>query len=357
VHPWQKQRYILSQFTRLIAQHTLIDLGEIKGDWFAQQSIRTLSSHSPECPFDMKTALTILNTSCYRGIPGDLIALGPQLSCWLEETVVQDPFLTKCGLKVQKEVAGVFCPHPFQSQVKGGAYRYQEMLGCIWRERAEHVVAQDEQVMTLACLMQEDYKKDSCIDALIRLSGLDAKTWLKRLFQHVFIPLYHLMCRYGVGLVAHGQNITLVLKEHVPVGCTIKDFHGDLRLFEEVFPENERLPEPIRNTLTKLPARYLLHDLLTGNLVSTMRFISPKLKQSAVQEADFYAWLGEEVRRYQASFPQMASRFVLFDVLTDTIEKVCINQVRFKIGYSDSDERPLPALGTPMPNPLLAKAS
>jgi len=33
---------------------------------------------------------------------------------------------------------------------------------------------------------------------------------------------------------------------------------------------------------------------------------------------------------------------------------VCINRARFRIGYGDSNERPLPDLGEPLMNPLAA---
>lgn len=40
------------------------------------------------------------------------------------------------------------------------------------------------------------------------------------------IPFYHLLCRYGVALIAHGQNVTLVMKDYVPQRILLKDFEG-----------------------------------------------------------------------------------------------------------------------------------
>ena len=57
------------------------------------------------------------------------------------------------------------------------------------------------------------------------------------MFKHVVVPIYHLMAKYGVGIVAHGQNVTLVLEDNFPAGCLIKDFHGDLRLIDQPFEE------------------------------------------------------------------------------------------------------------------------
>ncbi|MFP1592810.1 IucA/IucC family C-terminal-domain containing protein [Escherichia coli] len=53
----------------------------------------------------------------------------------------------------------------------------------------------------------------------------------------VVVPLYHLLCRYGVALIAHEQNITLAMKEGVPQRVLLKDFQGDMRLVKEEFPK------------------------------------------------------------------------------------------------------------------------
>ncbi len=353
VHPWQYQRFLTGQYASLFANKTIIDLGELGPAWYAQQSIRTLSSSSQDVGFDAKTALSILNTSCYRGIPGKFIVQGPKLSAWLKQLANEDSTLKSCGLHVQQEVAGFYCPHPYQSQIEQGPYRYQEMLGCIWRERAEHILSVRQRPITMAALMQTDLHGEPLIGALIKKSAIDIEPWLEKLFFHVVIPVYHLMCRYGVGLVAHGQNITLVLEDHQPAGCIIKDFHGDLRIVDQDFMELDSLAPEIRDTLTRLPANYLIHDLLTGHFVTVLRFISPKIAALGLSEIQFYRLLKQVINTYQAQHPHLSDRFTQFNLLTPDINKVCINRVRFKIGYGDSDERPLPDIGKPIKNPLM----
>lgn len=353
VHPWQHQRFLSSQFATLFASGDLVDLGESGPQWLAQQSIRTLSASDPGVPFDAKTALTILNTSCYRGIPGKFIVQGPQLSAWLAKLAASDATLKRQGLYVQQEVAGFFCEQPYQTQIAKGPYRYHEQLGCIWRERAESVIGDHCRPITMAALMQTDAEGMPLIQALVERSGISPAQWLTQMFEHVVVPLYHLMCQYGVGLVAHGQNITLVLENDAPVGCTIKDFHGDLRLVDQEFVELESLDDDIRHTLTKLPAEHLVHDLLTGHFVTVLRFISPKVTGMGVSELSFYRLLRQVIEDYQQQHPELRHRFKQFDLLSPTIAKVCVNRVRFKIGYGDSDERPLPDIGEPIANPLM----
>lgn len=362
IHPWQYQRFIRIQFQDYFEDERLIDLGSSQALWQPQQSIRTLSALSPETKFDVKTAVTILNTSCYRGIPGKYIQQGAAISTWLADIASNDPLLNSRGLMVQQELGGIFVSHPYQSKVEG-AYRYNEMLGCIWRERAESVINSEQRPMSMATLMQDDGKGNACILALIDASGLSQEQWLTQLFRHVVIPLYHLMCQYGVGLVAHGQNVTLTLENNQPVGCIIKDFHGDLRLVDEELPELDSLDDAIKQNLTRLPAKYLVHDLLTGHFVTVLRFISPWLEATeseqnglepqGISETKFYGILAKEIQRYQAAHPHLDARFEAFNLLSEHIDKVCLNRVKFKIGYGESNQRPLPELGEPITNPLV----
>ncbi|WP_105901368.1 IucA/IucC family protein [Vibrio gangliei] len=352
VHPWQLQRYLKSQFLQYFVESKLIELGTTTVKWLPQQSIRTLTAEIPSVKVDVKTALTILNTSCYRGIPGKYIAHGARISAWLADITKQDAVLNKLGLRVQQEIGGVYCPHPYQAKIDG-PYRYQEMLGCIWRERAESLLSEHQRPLSMATLMQQDLSGMPCIEALIHLSNRTAQEWLKAMFTHVVVPIYHLMVKYGVGIVAHGQNVTLILENHFPVGCLIKDFHGDLRLIDQDFPELSTLDQDIQVNLVRLPAHYLIHDLLTGHFVTVLRFVSPMLEKSGVSEQEFYQLLTRTLQAYQAEHPELNERFKALDLLTTNIDKICLNKVRFKIGLGDSSERPLPELADPIANPLL----
>ncbi|WP_020407107.1 IucA/IucC family protein [Hahella ganghwensis] len=355
VHPWQWQRYIVIQYQSWIQSGDIVPVGELEDDYLPQQSIRTFSNLSTESGFDIKLPLTILNTSCYRGIPGKHIATGAELSRWLHCVAEVDPVLSRYMI-VQREVCGIHCGHPVQEQVPETPYRYREMLGVVWRESLESHLAPDERGILMATLMQCDAEGKSLAAEYICRSTLDPEAWLRQLFDVVVVPLYHLMSKYGVGLVAHGQNISVVLKDFVPVRMSVKDFHGDLRIVDQNFSELAAMPADVKESLTKLPAEYLIHDLVTGHFVTTLRFISPLIeKQCGVPEARFYSLLADVLKEYQRQHPELSDRYQLFPLFTDTILKVCINRVRFRIGYADSADRPVPELGTPIINPLVVE--
>ncbi len=351
VHPWQWQGMIAAQFGGEIAAGRLAPLGRFGDPFLPLQSLRTLANTARPEALHIKLPLTILNTSAWRGVPGKYMEIGADLSRWLDEVASADPALRP--VKVLKEVAGAFYPHPHYTGVEGAPYQFCEMLGAIWRESPEKDLPAGHRPMMMGALPQRDTHGRPIASALIEQSGLGTEAWLDRLFSTVFVPLYHFMCRYGVGFIAHGQNITVILDGATPVGVAVKDFQGDLDLVDQPFPELAALDPKILSTLKRRPPAHLLQHLQTGHIVSVLRFLSEALAgHDRFEERRFYAILGQAIRRYQAQNPGLAERFALFDLFAPKIPRIAINKVRFAIGYGDAGERPLPDLGTPLDNPL-----
>lgn len=342
VHPWQWARYIEVQYNKEINSGSIVPLG-IHGDFYRPQiSIRTLSNFDRPKKNDIKLPLSILNTSCVRGLPADSVRMGNEISHKLEELCSQDELLE--NVRILKERPGIVLPHEYFSQIKKIPYRYNEFLACVWRESAVSKLGTSEKAILCASLFHQDAQKNSLIGAYIKKSGATFENWLRALFETTIVPLYHLQTEYGIGLVAHGQNIVLILKDHFPVGMILKDFHGDLRLSSQLPDKGEKYFGGLKNSITNLPPRYLLHDLITGHLVTVQRFISAVMKESdGMDEEGFYSILAQVLAPYNKPSA---------DLLTETFERVLLNKVRFQIGYADSDQRPLPILGTPIKNPL-----
>ncbi len=354
VHPWQWQRFIQVHFQDWLAQGDMIHLGQLGHQFRALQSIRTLANQENLNGPNIKLPVTILNTSCYRGIPGQYIEAGAPLSNWLQNICNSDALLLKKGTQVLKEPLGVHCQHSSYSQVSDAPYRYQELLGAIFRDSVHSHLDDNENAMLVAALLQQDQQGRCLVLELIDASGLSTQEWMQAYFDSVVIPLYHLLCQYGVGLVAHGQNLTLVLENHCPKRLILKDLQGDLRIVNQDFPELQSMPEAVKEVLTKLPAEYLLHDLLTGHFVTVLRYLSALLEeQGALEEELFYRELRLSIERYQQQHSQLQTRFQMFDLLAPTIHRVCINRVRFQQGYNDRAERPVPIVGSDIVNPLI----
>ncbi len=353
VHPWQWQAHIRHHYAAEIVERRIVHLGALGDDYLPQVSLRTLSHRAQPKNLHIKLPLTVLNTSCYRGIPGQYMRCGPALSAWMQSLCDSDAELLQRQTAVLQEVAGIHVPHRLHEQVQGTPYRYREMLGVTWRQSPAAHCRDAERHMLMAALLQVDEHGDSVAKALIQASGLAAEAWLQRLFEAVVVPLYHLLCRYGIGLVAHAQNLNLMLKDNVPARVLLKDFQGDLRLASGDFPERDSLPTSAQDVLTQLPPAYIFHDLFTGHFVTVLRYLSAQLDaDSGLPEMRFYAVLADAIERYQQRHADLSERFALFDLFRARVERVCINRVRLKLGYDDSAERPTPIVGGDLDNPI-----
>nr|WP_113864994.1 IucA/IucC family siderophore biosynthesis protein [Brenneria salicis]NMN90576.1 aerobactin synthase [Brenneria salicis ATCC 15712 = DSM 30166]RBP66933.1 aerobactin synthase [Brenneria salicis ATCC 15712 = DSM 30166]RLM32097.1 aerobactin synthase IucC [Brenneria salicis ATCC 15712 = DSM 30166] len=351
-HPWQWWQKIALHFLPQLAEGEIISLGEFGDHYLAQQSLRTLTNASRRSKLDVKLPLTIYNTSCYRGIPGKYIAAGPLASRWLQQIVASDPTLNASGAVILGEPAAGYLAHSGYQTLKQAPYRYQEMLGVIWRENPSCYLHSDEQAILMATLMECDEQGQPLIGAYIAQSGLDAETWLRQLFRTTVVPLYHLLCRYGVSLIAHGQNITLAMKKGCPQRVLLKDFQGDMRLTQEDFPERHSLPDAVSAVTVRLSADYLIHDLQTGHFVTVLRFISPLTERLGISETRFYQLLAGELHAYMDGHPHLAERFALFDLFKPAIIRVVLNPVKLTFSEHDGGNRMLPNYLKDLPNPL-----
>lgn len=352
VHPWQWQQKIAIHFLPQLSRGEIVELGEFGDSYLAQQSLRTLTNISRISPFDIKLPLTVYNTSCYRGIPGKYIAAGPLASGWLKQQFAEDPTLVSSGAQILVEPAAGYMAHEGYAVLPGAPYRVQEMLGVIWRENPSCYLQEGEQAVLMAALMETDNAGRPLIDAWIQRSGLDAESWLSRMFNVVVIPFYHLMCRYGVALIAHGQNVTLVMKDAIPQRILLKDFQGDMRLVDRDFPEMASLPAAVKEVTARLSADYLIHDLQTGHFVTVLRFISRLTLRSGVSEVRFYQLLADVIQQYMVAHPAMADRFALFDLFKPQIIRVILNPVKLTFSEHDGGSRMLPNYLTDLDNPL-----
>ena len=352
VHPWQWDHVLQQAHIQDLMTGDLVLLGAFGGEYLAGPSLRTVTSLDRPGNPDLKLALTILNTSAWRGIPGKYIQHGPALSEWLQGIVHADAALAD-RVVILMERYGIWYRHPLYEQLPDSPYQHHETLGAIWRDNAKSHLKANQKAYLYAVLLHPDQDGIPLAATFAKKAGLALDQWLAKLFDHTVAPLYHLLCKYGVGFIAHGQNLTVILENNLPVGVAIKDLQGDVDLVNQTFPEQAKLPEDVREVLAQKPPEYIVHNIQTGHFVTVLRFLSSRLAQARqISESDFYQILRDSLDRYMASHPDLKERFDLFDLLKPTLPRVCINKVRFEIGYEDSGQRPLPGLGTDLVNPL-----
>ncbi|MZG58631.1 IucA/IucC family protein [Photobacterium lucens] len=353
VHPWQWTNKLSLLFIREMAEKKLIYLGKFGDQFLPQLSLRTLSNITRPDSYDIKLPLTIMNTSCYRGIPGRYILAGPTASDWIESVFSSDQLLIEKQAEVLQEPAAAFAAQADYQLLAQAPYRYHELLGVIWRESAASKLKQGEQAILMAALMESDNQGNSLIAEYIERSGVSVATWLSKMFDAVVIPYYHLLCKYGVSLIAHGQNVTLILENDLPKRILLKDFQGDMRLVDSDYPEQATLKSSVKGVTVRLEEELIIHDLQTGHFVTTLRFISPLVAKLGFSESQFYALLGQRIKAYMAQQPDYQHRFKKFDLFKPRILRIGLNLAKFRHSTDASASRMLPDMDDMLDNPLV----
>ncbi|MEF2484323.1 IucA/IucC family protein [Vibrio mimicus] len=352
VHPWQWSNKLALLFVREIATKQLVYLGEFGDHFLPQLSLRTLSNVTRPAGYDIKLPLTVMNTSCYRGIPGRYILAGPTASDWIDQVFKSDPLLIAKQAEVLQEPAAAFAAQADYALLPNAPYRYHELLGVIWRESAASKLKAGERAILMAALMESDNQGQPLIAEYVQASGLTLEAWLSKLFDAVVIPYYHLLCKYGVSLIAHGQNVTLVLENHAPKRILLKDFQGDMRLVSSEYPEQASLDDSVKKVTVRLPEHLIIHDLQTGHFVTTLRFISPLVAKLGFSEPQFYRLLGDRLKAYMAAHQEYQPRFEQFDLFKPRILRIGLNLAKFRHSTDASASRMLPDMDDMLNNPL-----
>ncbi|MFD4479905.1 IucA/IucC family protein [Streptomyces sp. NPDC058471] len=356
VHPWQWDDIILPLFAPSVAAGAIVPLptdGDLR---LPQQSIRTFLNLSRPDRHTVKLPLSVLNTLVWRGLPTERTLAAPAVTAWMHALRDADPFLRdECRVILLGEVASVTVEHPLYDGLPEAPYQYKELLGAIWREPITRYLAPDERARTLASLLHTDAHGRAFVAELVDRSGLAPEAWLRRLFGALLPPLLQFLYRYGTVFSPHGENAIVVFDDKdVPVRLAVKDFVDDINVSAEALPEHASMPDDVRDVLLTERPDFLTQFIHAGLFVGVFRYLAPLCeKQLGIPESTFWSLVRAEILRHQARAPQLKERYEMFDLLTERIERLCLNRNRLHLdGYRDRPERPHAAVHGSVPNPL-----
>ena len=321
VHPWQWREKVAGAFADQLARRELLVLGDDPHVFLAQQSIRTMAcADAPQRPY-LKLALSILNTSTSRVLAPHTVRNAPLVSDWLQRVAGADPYLRdELRTVLLGEVLGVAVnPPPAADLVRAEGYG---TLACIWRESLHPRLDPGEQAVPFNGLTARERDGTPLIDRWVR--GLGLSLWLSLVIEASAIPLLHLLCRHGIALESHAQNMVLLHRDGVPTRVALKDFHDGVRFCRAELAEPELCPvltpppshHENRNSFLEtddleLVADFLLDAFFFINIGELGIFLADAYE---LAERDFWAIVSKVITAYQRRFPELADRFSQFDV-------------------------------------------
>ncbi|MEU1279972.1 IucA/IucC family siderophore biosynthesis protein [Streptomyces sp. NPDC005805] len=356
VHPWQWDETVLPLYAPSVARREIVPLPSDGDLRLPQQSIRTFVNTDRPDRHMVKLPLSILNTLVWRGLPTERTLAAPAVTAWVQGLRDADPFLRdETRVILLGEVASVTVEHPLYDRLDDVPYQYRELLGAIWREPLQPRLDPGERARTLAALLHTDPAGRAFAAELVERSGLAPEVWLRRLFAALLPPLLHFLYRYGTVFSPHGENAIVVYDEHdVPVRLAIKDFVDDVNVSARPVPELDAMPDEVRRVLLTEEPGFLTQFIHSGLFTGVFRYLAPLFEeQLGVPEDRFFALVRSEILAHQARFPELKERYELFDLLTDRIERLCLNRNRLHLdGYRDRPHRPHAAKHGSVANPL-----
>lgn len=269
VHPWQWQHKITRSFATDIAARRLVFVGQDTDVYYPQQSLRTwFNATDPARPY-LKMALSIQNMGFLRGLSPSYMSVTPAINDFVYRTLAGDAVLKRSGFAVLREYA--------TTGYTGDAYHasgvrsaHTKMIAALWRESPVPRVEPGSQLLTLASLLHVDPAGKPFVRTLVEASGMRVAQWLQTLFSVYAVPLVHVMDRYGMVFMPHGENIILTLRDGAPHGAFLKDIGEEV----VVAAGGIDVPEPVRRIQHSLSDEELSWSFFTDMMDGVLRHVA-----------------------------------------------------------------------------------
>lgn len=325
VHPWQWYNKLANIFAPDIAANKLVLLGYGQDQYLPQQSIRTFFNIDHPEKYYVKTALSILNMGYVRGLSPYFMRTTPGINEWVNTLVEQDAYLQETGFCTLREIASTGYSNQYYDQATKTDNPYKKMLAALWRESPLSKIKDGQRIMTMAALLHIDTEGEALLPALINLSGLEADDWLRQ-YIHVYMsPLLHCFYQHDMVFMPHGENIILVLENHVPVRTIMKDIGEEV----SVLSEDVRLPETASRLRAIVPDEVRTLPLFTQIFDGIFRFIAAILEEHMdYPEKRFWELVAQVVLDYRQRHPHLEQKLQQFDLFVKEISPDALNRLQ-----------------------------
>ncbi len=325
VHPWQWEHKIAVTFAADLGRGDLVLLGRGDDEYQAQQSIRTYFNTTRRDRHYVKTALSIQNMGFMRGLSPRYMRATPAINDWVADLVASDEELVASGFGVLRERAAIGYTGDVYHRL-GKPSPYTKMIAALWRESPETRLADGERLATMASLLHRDADGESYVVALVRASGLDAATWVRRYLRAYLRPVVHCLHRYELAFMPHGENLILVLDGHVPTRVLMKDIGEEIAVMGDL-----ELPAEVERVRADVPAEVKPLSVLTDVFDGFLRFLGAILAEDGVLAPDeFWGLVAGCIADHQADHPELAEAFARIDLFAPEFAHSCLNRLQLR---------------------------
>ena len=326
VHPWQWFNKLALIFAPDIAEGDLVCLGYGEDDYSAQQSIRTFFNTSSPEKFYAKTALSVINMGFMRGLSPYYMESTPAITKWVADLVENDVYLQQKGFTLLGEVATIGYRN-FLYEPLGRSIPHNKMLATLWRESPIPKLAKGQSIMTMAALLHVDQSGNAFVSALIKKSGISAEAWINKYLDAYLSPLLHCFYQHEMVFMPHGENLILVLEDHIPVKAIMKDITEEVMLFNGEIS----LPEKVQRIHIEMKEPLKILCIFNDVFQFYFRFLSAIVAENGtLSEEDFWSLVANCIHNYQQDQPHLAEQFKKFNLFQPEFDSCCLNRLQLR---------------------------
>lgn len=324
-HPWQWFNKLSIAFASYVATHRIICRGFGDDRYLAQQSIRTFFNLSDRSKRYVKTSLSILNMGFMRGLSPYYMSGTPAINDYIKGLVASDPYLQDKGFTILREVASIGFRNRYYEAAVQVDSPYKKMFSALWRENPLNLAGQGQRLMTMAALLHTDRHGKALLPALIEASGLTEEAWLERYMEAYLAPLVHCFYAHDLVFMPHGENLILVLENHVPVRAIMKDIAEE----SAILNKDAQLPEDVKRLAVDVPERVKLLAIFIDVFDGFFRYMNQVLVEHGCCTEDvFWNTVARCVARYQQAHPQLAGKYAEYDLFAPEFLHSCLNRLQ-----------------------------
>ena len=160
---------------------------------------------------------------------------------------------------------------------------------------------------------------------LVRASGLPVDAWLRRYVDAYLTPLVHCFYAHDLVFMPHGENVILVVQDHVPVRAFMKDIAEE----SSILNPDAALPENARRLAADVPEEYKLLTIFVDVFEGYFRHLSHILAETGLMQEDvFWELVAGRVAAYQEAHPQRLAKYRQYDLYAPDMIHSCLNRLQ-----------------------------
>ena len=324
-HPWQWFNKLSLAFAPYVANRKIVCLGEGADQYLAQQSIRTFFNISQPARRYEKTSLSILNMGFMRGLSPYYMSGTPAINEYIHGLIASDPWLRANGFSILREAASLGFRNYYYEAAIPVDTPYKKMFSALWRDNPLNQIAPGQRLMTMAALLHVDPQGRALLPELVRASGLPVDAWLRRYVDAYLTPLVHCFYAHDLVFMPHGENVILVVQDHVPVRAFMKDIAEE----SSILNPDAALPENARRLAADVPEEYKLLTIFVDVFEGYFRHLSHILAETGLMQEDvFWELVAGRVAAYQEAHPQRLAKYRQYDLYAPDMIHSCLNRLQ-----------------------------